>query len=86
MPAADGGREDVIGQFTEIRTQAENARQRIDAVRGDAAATKEALGEARATLDRIDALDYLKGLKDVPALEAAQQRAPGCRQLDGPPR
>ncbi|WP_326944958.1 hypothetical protein OG439_35345 [Amycolatopsis sp. NBC_01307] len=86
VPAADGGREDVIGQFTEIRTQAENARQRIDAVRGDAAATKEALGEARATLDRIDALDYLKGLKDVPALEAAQQRAPGCRQLDAPPR
>ena len=86
VPAADGGREDVIGQFTEIRTQAENARQRIDAVRGDASATKEALGEARATLDRIDALDYLRGLKDGPALEAAQQRAPSCGQLDRPPR
>jgi hypothetical protein len=86
VPAADGGRKDVIGQFAEIRTQAENARQRIDAVRGDASATKEALGEARATLDRIDALDYLRGLKDVPALEAAQQRAPSCRQLDAPPR
>jgi hypothetical protein len=86
VPAADGGRENVIGQFTEIRTQAENARQRIDAVRGDAAATKAALGEARATLDHIDALDYLKGLRDVPALEAAQQRAPSCGQLDQPPR
>ncbi|MFI5584601.1 hypothetical protein ACIA5G_06190 [Amycolatopsis sp. NPDC051758] len=86
VPAADGGRKDVIGQFAEIREQAENARQRIDAVRGDATATKEALGEARATLDRIDALDYLKGLKDVPALSAAEQRAPSCHQLDQPPR
>lgn len=86
VSAADGGRENVIAQFTEIRTQAENVRRRIDAVRGDASATKEALGEARATLDRIDALDYLKGLKGVPALEAAQQRAPSCRQLDAPPR
>jgi hypothetical protein len=86
VPSADGGREDVIGQFADIREKAENARQRIDAVRGDAAATKEALGEARATLDRIDALDYLKGLDDVPALRAAEQRAPACRQLDQPPR
>lgn len=86
VPAADGGRMDVIGQFSDIRTQAENARLRIDAVRGNAAATKEALGEAKATLDRIDALDYLKGLKDVPALAAAGHRAPNCRQLDQPPR
>jgi hypothetical protein len=86
VPSADGGRKDVMGQFAEIRRQAENARQRIDAVRGDAEATKEALGQARATLDRIDALDYLKGLKDVPALSAAEQRAPSCRQLDQPPR
>lgn len=85
VPSADGGRKDVIGQFSEIRSQAENARQRIDAARGDAAATKEALGEARATLDRIDALDYLKGVKDIPALAAAEQRAPACRQLDQPP-
>lgn len=85
VASADGGREDVIGQFTAIRAQAENARQRIEAVRGDATATKAALGEARATLDRIDALDYLKGLKDVPALEAAGRRAPACRQLDQPP-
>lgn len=85
VASADGGREDVIGQFAAIREQAENARQRIEAVRGDATATKAALGEARATLDRIDALDYLKGLKDVPALEAAGQRAPACRQLDQPP-
>lgn len=86
VPSADGGREHVIGQFSEIRTQAENARQRIEAVRGDAAATKEALGEAKATLDRIDALDYLKGLEGVPALAAAEQRAPACRQLDQSPR
>lgn len=85
VPSADGGRKDVIGQFSEIRSQAENARQRIDAARGDAAATKEALGEAKATLDRIDALDYLKGVKDIPALAAAEQRAPACRQLDQPP-
>lgn len=85
VPSADGGRKDVIGQFSEIRSQAENARERIDATRGDAAATKEALGEARATLDRIDALDYLKGVKDIPALAAAEQRAPACRQLDQPP-
>ncbi|WP_329054298.1 hypothetical protein OG738_14290 [Amycolatopsis sp. NBC_01488] len=86
VPSADGGREDVIGQFADIREQAENARERIDAVRGDAAATKQALGEAKATLDRIDGLDYLKGLKGVPALAAAEQRAPACRQLDQPPR
>lgn len=85
VPSADGGRKDVIGQFSEIRSQAENARERIDATRGDAAATKEALGEAKATLDRIDALDYLKGVKDIPALAAAEQRAPACRQLDQPP-
>lgn len=85
VPSADGGRKDVIGQFSEIRSQAENARERIDAARGDAAATKEALGEAKATLDRIDALDYLKGVKDIPALAAAEQRAPACRQLDQPP-
>ncbi|MFG1640668.1 hypothetical protein ACGFMK_10300 [Amycolatopsis sp. NPDC049252] len=85
VPAADAGREDVIGQFTEIRTQAENARQRIAAVQGDAEATKAALGEAGATLDRIDALDYLRGLKNVPALESAQRRAPSCGQLDQPP-
>lgn len=86
MPSADGGREVVIGQFADIRRQAEKTRERIDAVRGDAAATKEALGEAKATLDRIDALDYLKGLKDVPALAAAEQRAPSCHQLEQPPR
>ncbi|MGW4520637.1 hypothetical protein [Amycolatopsis sp. NPDC004378] len=86
VPSADGGRKDVIGQFSEIRAQAETARQRIDAVRGDASATKAALGEAKATLDRIDALDYLRGLKDVPALAAAEQRAPSCRQLDQSPR
>ncbi|MEV6873657.1 hypothetical protein [Amycolatopsis sp. NPDC051128] len=86
VPSADSGRKDVIGQFAEIRAQAEKTRERIDAVRGDAAATKAALGQASATLDRIDALDYLKGLEDVPALEAAERRAPSCRQLDQPPR
>ncbi len=86
VPSGDGGRENVIGQFSEIRAQAESARQRIDAVRGDAVATKEALGEAKATLDRIDALDYLKGLRGVPALAAAEQRAPACRRLDQSPR
>lgn len=85
VPAADAGRKDVIGQFTEIRSQAQNARERIDAVRGDASATKDALGDAKATLDRLDAVDYLKGLKDVPALAAAEQRAPACRQLDQSP-
>ncbi|MBE8525838.1 hypothetical protein ILP97_51605 [Amycolatopsis sp. H6(2020)] len=84
MPSADSGRKDVIGQFAEIRTEAENARRRIEAARGNAAATKDALGQARATLDRIDALDYLKGLKDVPALAAAEQRTPACRRLDQP--
>ncbi|MDQ7808134.1 hypothetical protein Q5425_30745 [Amycolatopsis sp. A133] len=84
VPSADGGRRDVIGQFTDIRAEAENARRRIEAARGDAAATKDALGAARATLDRIDALDYLKGLQDVPALAAAEQRAPACRRLDQP--
>jgi predicted small lipoprotein YifL len=84
VPSADGGRKDVIEQFAQIRAQAETSRRRIEAVRGDAAATKDALGQARATLDRIDALDYLKGLKDVPALAAAEQRAPACRQLDQP--
>jgi predicted small lipoprotein YifL len=84
VPSADGGRKDVIGQFTDIRAEAENARRRIEAARGDAAATKDALGAARATLDRIDALDYLKGLQDVPALAAAEQRAPACRRLDQP--
>jgi predicted small lipoprotein YifL len=84
VPSADGGREAVIRQFAEIRAQAESARVRIEHVRGDAAATKEALGQARAALDRIDALDYLKGLKDIPALAAAEQRAPACRQLDQP--
>jgi len=84
VPSADGGRKDVIGQFAEIRAEAESARRRIEAARGNATATKEALGQARATLDRIDALDYLKGLKDVPALAAAEQRAPACRQLDQP--
>ncbi|WP_103355256.1 hypothetical protein [Amycolatopsis sp. CA-128772] len=84
VPSADAGRKDVIRQFAEIRAQAENARQRIEAVRGNAPATKAALGEAKAALDRIDALDYLKGLKDVPALVAAEQRAPSCRRLDQP--
>ncbi|WP_206789537.1 hypothetical protein [Amycolatopsis sp. MtRt-6] len=84
VPSADAGRKDVIGQFAEIRAEAENARRRIDAARGNATATKAALGEARATLDRIDALDYLSGLKDVPALAAAEQRAPACRDLDQP--
>jgi hypothetical protein len=83
VPSTDGGRKDVIRQFTEIRVQAENARRRIETARGDAA-TKNALGEARATLDRIDALDYLKGLKDVPALAAAEQHAPACRRLVQP--
>ncbi|WP_410666603.1 hypothetical protein [Amycolatopsis sp. cmx-4-68] len=85
VPSADGGRKDVIGQLAEIRRQAEAARERIDAVRGDAAATKDALGEASATLDRIDALDYRQGLKDVPALAAAGQRAPACHGLGQPP-
>ncbi|WP_410637207.1 hypothetical protein [Amycolatopsis sp. lyj-346] len=84
LPSADSGREAVIGQFAEIRAEAENARRRIEAAHGNASATKAALGQARATLDRIDALDYLKGLKDVPALASAEQRAPACRQLDQP--
>jgi hypothetical protein len=84
MPSADSGRRDVIGQFTEIRAEAENVRRRIEAARGNASATKAALGQAGATLDRIDALDYLKGLRDVPALAAAEQRAPACRRLDQP--
>ncbi|QKV81484.1 hypothetical protein HUT10_30385 [Amycolatopsis sp. Hca4] len=84
VPSADGGRQAVIGQFAAIRAEAETARHRIEAARGNASATKEALGQARATLDRIDALDYLKGLKDVPALAAAEQRAPACGRLDQP--
>lgn len=85
-PAADQSRQDVIGQFSEIRTQAAGVRQRIDAVQGDAAATKDALGQARATLDRIVALDMLKGLQAAPELQAAIERVPGCRQLAPPPR
>lgn len=84
VPSADAGRRDVIRQFGEIRAEAESARQRIVTGRGNAPATKDALGEAKAALDRIDAIDYLKGLKDVPALAAAQERAPACRQLDQP--
>jgi hypothetical protein len=85
MAAADHGRQSVIGLFSEIRQQADQVRQRIDAVRGDPAATKAALDEARRTLDRIAALDLLEGLREVPALEAAGQRAPGCQEL-APPR
>lgn len=86
LPAADQGRQDVIGQFAQIRSQADEIRQRIDAVEGNAAATKDALGQARTTLDRVAALDVLKALKDVPALEAAGERAPSCQQLTRPPR
>jgi hypothetical protein len=84
VPSADAGRRDVIRQFAEIRAEAENARQRIETVHGNAPATKAALGDAKAALDRIDAIDYLKGLKDVPALAAAEQRAPSCLRLDQP--
>lgn len=86
LPATDQGRQDVIGQFAQIRSQADEVRQRIDAVQGDSAATKDALGQARTTLDRVAALDMLKGIKTAPALEAAGDRAPGCQQLTRPPR
>ena len=84
--APDTGRKDVIGEFAEIREQAESARRHIEDARGDATATKDALGQAQATLDRIAALDYLKGVKDAPSLQAAQQRAPSCRELAQPPK
>lgn len=86
LAAADQGRQDVIGQFAQIRSQADEIRQRIDAVQGDSAATKDALGQARTALDRVAELDVLKGLKDVPALEAAGERAPSCQDLTRPPR
>jgi len=86
LPAADKGRQDVIGEFAQIRSQADEIRQRIDAVQGDSSATKEALGRARTTLDQVAALDMLKGLKAAPTLEAAGERAPGCQELTRPPR
>lgn len=86
LPEADQGRQDVLAEFARIRTQADSVRQHIDAVQGDSAATKDALGQARATLDRIAALDMLKGLEAAPALDAAGKRAPRCQDLTRPPR
>ncbi len=86
LPATDQGRQDVLAQFAQIRTQADTIRQRIDAAQGNATATKDALGQARTTLDQIAALDLLRGLKAAPALEAAGGRAPSCQDLTRPPR
>jgi hypothetical protein len=74
-----------VTKFGSIRERAEQVRGRIDAASADPAATKSALGEARATLDQLSELDLLKGLKDVPALAAASERAPGCQQLTSGP-
>ena len=84
--AAEQGRRTVAGRFGDIRRQAEYVRHHIDAVRGDPVATKAALGDARATLDRVADLNLLEGLQGSPRLADAGQRIPGCQALARPHR
>ncbi|MFC4081288.1 hypothetical protein [Amycolatopsis samaneae] len=83
-PAADQARADMVGRFGGIRQRAQDVRKRIDDGRADPAVTRDALGDARAALDEIAGLNVLKGLQDVPDLDAASKRAPGCQQLTVP--
>jgi hypothetical protein len=84
LPAAEQGRRAVADRFAEIRRQADDTRRRLDAVRGDPAATKEALGDVRTTLDRVSALNFLEGLQGDPALTDAGRRDPTCQALARP--
>lgn len=83
-PAAEQARQATISDLTSIRQRASDVHDRIDAAHGDAAAEKAALGDARVTLDRIAALDLLKGLQATPALSAAGQRTQSCQDLTQP--
>ncbi|MFE0021845.1 hypothetical protein [Amycolatopsis sp. NPDC059021] len=83
-PAADKARRDMVERFGDIRQRTQNVRQRIDDAHADPAVTRDALGDARATLDQIAGLNVLKGLQDVPDTDAASKRTPGCQQLTVP--
>ncbi|MET7991492.1 hypothetical protein ABZU76_11335 [Amycolatopsis sp. NPDC005232] len=84
LPGDDQARGDLLKQFASVRSRADTARERLDTAT-DASATKTALGDARATLDDVAALNVLQGLNATPELSAAGKRAPDCQQLVVPP-
>ncbi|MEC3979546.1 hypothetical protein [Amycolatopsis sp. H20-H5] len=85
LAAGDASRLEVVTKFSAIRDRADQVRSHLDAASADAGAIKAALGEARASLDELSSVDLLNGLKKVPALAAASQRASGCQELTAAP-
>ncbi|WP_239154325.1 hypothetical protein [Amycolatopsis sp. FDAARGOS 1241] len=84
VPGADKARTDLLNRFSAVRQRADSTRERLDTAT-DAAATKAALGDAKASLDDVAKLDVLEVLNATPELSAAGKRAPGCQQLVVPP-
>ncbi len=85
VTGGDASRTAAVAELDGIRVRADDARIRLDAS-ADPDATKKALGDARASLDELDRLDLLRGLRDVPQLAAASGRIPGCQDLVKQPR
>lgn len=85
VAGGDASRTATVEQLEGIRARADDVRHRID-VSADPEATKVALRDARASLDELDRLDLLSGLRDVPRLAAASSRIQGCQDLVKQPR
>jgi hypothetical protein len=84
----DKVRDDAITTFSDIRSRAVKARDRIDAALNDTSASRAALGGASAPLGEISKVNLLEGFDSVPALAAASKRALNCEPLtsnDTPP-
>lgn len=85
VAGGDASRTASVEQLDGIRARADDVRRRIDAS-ADPEATKAALRDARSSLDELDRLDLLSGLRDVPQLAAASGRIQGCQELVKQPR
>ncbi|HET6286765.1 MAG TPA: hypothetical protein VFG15_08440 [Amycolatopsis sp.] len=85
VAGGDTSRAATVVQLEGIRARADDVRHRLDSST-DPEATKTALRDARTSLDELDRLDLLRGLRDVPQLAAASSRIPVCQELVKQPR
>lgn len=85
VAGGDASRTATVEQLDGIRARADDVRRRIDAST-DPETTKAALRDARASLDELDRLDLLSGLRDVPQLASASGRIQSCQDLVKQPR
>ncbi|WP_370945182.1 hypothetical protein AB5J62_39745 [Amycolatopsis sp. cg5] len=83
VPGGAEVRDRATKSFTDIRTRAAEARQRLETAK-EPSAIKKALAGAGEPLDDISRLDLMRGLHSVPDLALASRQAPTCQQLSPP--